>query len=396
VPKVELTDRFVSTSKAAAGAAAVDYFDSKTPGLNLRVTSQGLRTWYLVFTSPTDGKRARVTLGRYPQTGLAKARTMAIEARRQIDEGKDPRGTAVTGDTMTVADLIESFLVKHARPNLRSAKEIERRLAKNVLPLIGSIRLADLHRREINRVLDPIVERGSATESVKVFKDFRAAVRWGVKRGDLDHDPMQGMDAPAKEGKRERVLSEDEIRTVWNRLGIMTKPCHRAIVKLCLLTGQRVGEVAGMASSELDMKAGVWTIPAARSKNKAAHSVPLSCAALAVIKEHLLEEKLFPDAGNTDVIGKAVERALPGFGIAHWTLHDLRRTAVTGMAELGVSPIVLAHVINHRSVTKAGVTLAVYSHYDYAKEKREALELWADRLAGIVESGAAVIPMRRA
>ena len=66
------------------------------------------------------------------------------------------------------------------------------------------------------------------------------------------------------------------------------------------------------------------------------------------------------------------------------------------MAELGVSPIVLAHVINHRSVTKAGVTLAVYSHYDYAKEKREPLELWADHLAGIVGGGAAkVLPMRR-
>ena len=384
MPRVELTDRFVGASKAAAGAAAVDYFDSKTPGLNLRVTSQGLRTWYLVFTSPTDGKRARVTLGRYPQTGLAKARTMAIEARRQVDEGKDPRGTAVARDTMTVADLIESFLAKHARPNLRSAKEIERRLAKNVLPLIGSIRLADLHRREINRVLDPIVERGSATESVKVFKDFRAAVRWGVKRGDLDHDPMQGMDAPAKEGKRERVLSEDEIRTVWNRLDIMTKPCHRAIIRLCLLTAQRVGEVAGIHGHELDLKAGVWTIPAARSKNKNAHSVPLSGAAVAVIKEHLDGEKLFPDAGNTDVIGKAVERALPGFGIAHWTLHDLRRTVVTGMAELGVSPIVLAHVINHRSVTKAGVTLSVYSHYDYGKEKRQALELWASKLDAII------------
>ena len=394
MPKVELTDRFISTSKVAAGASAVDYFDSKTPGLNLRVTSQGLRTWYLVFTSPTDGKRARVTLGRYPQTGLAKARTMAIEARRQIDEGKDPRGTTVTGGAMTVADLIESFLAKHARPNLRSAKEIERRLVKNVLPLLGSIRLADLHRREINRVLDPIVERGSATESVKVFKDFRAAVRWGVKRGDLDHDPMQGMAAPAKEGKRERVLSEDEIRTVWSRLDIMTKPCHRAIIRLCLLTAQRVGEVAGIHGHELDLNAGVWTIPAARSKNKNAHSVPLSGAALAIIQEHLLGEKLFPDAGNTDVIGKAVERALPEFGVAHWTLHDLRRTAVTGMAELGVSPIVLAHVINHRSVTKAGVTLAVYSQYTYDREKREALELWADRLAGIVAGAARIVPFR--
>ena len=174
----------------------------------------------------------------------------------------------------------------------------------------------------------------------------------------------------------------------------MTKPCHRAIVKLCLLTAQRVGEVAGMASSELDIKAGVWTIPAARSKNKNAHSVPLSGAALAVIKEHLVDEKLFPDAGSTDVIGKAVERALPEFGVAHWTLHDLRRTAVTGMAELGVSPIVLAHVINHRSVTKAGVTLAVYSQYTYDREKREALELWADRLAGIVAGAARVVPIR--
>ena len=76
--------------------------------------------------------------------------------------------------------------------------------------------------------------------------------------------------------------------------------------------------------------------------------------------------------------------------------HDLRRTAVTNMAKLGVSPIVLGHVINHVSVTKAGVTLSVYSHYDYAKEKREALELWAAHLNAIVEGGAMVLQMRGA
>ena len=110
---------------------------------------------------------------------------------------------------------------------------------------------------------------------------------------------------------------------------------------------------------------------------------------------------LFPDdvgkgSLRADAVSKTITKAQERVGIEHWTAHDLRRTAVTGMAQLGVAPIVLGHVINHRSVTKAGVTLAVYAHYDYAKEKREALELWADRLAGIVGSAAAVVPMRRA
>jgi integrase len=91
-----------------------------------------------------------------------------------------------------------------------------------------------------------------------------------------------------------------------------------------------------------------------------------------------------------------MRRAQGRFGIAQWTAHDLRRTAVTNMAKLGVSPIVLGHVINHVSVTKADVTLSVYSHYDYAKEKREALDLWAAHLNAIVRGGSKVLPMRRA
>jgi len=156
--------------------------------------------------------------------------------------------------------------------------------------------------------------------------------------------------------------------------------------------------------SEIDLRTRVWTIPSARSKNKHTHTVPLSAAAIPVIEEARSDARgdvLFPDdAGKgslrADAVSKTITKAQERIGIAHWTAHDLRRTAVTGMAQLGVAPIVLGHVINHRSVTKAGVTLAVYAHYNYAKEKREALELWAERLAGIVGTGAAVIPMRRA
>ena len=105
---------------------------------------------------------------------------------------------------------------------------------------------------------------------------------------------------------------------------------------------------------------------------------------------------LFPDEKGkgplpAHAVAKTIRKAQERFGIAHWSAHDLRRTAVTRMAELGVSPIVLGHVINHRSVTKAGVTLSVYSQYDYSKEKRAALELWADRLEGIVAGAAKVV-----
>ena len=227
--------------------------------------------------------------------------------------------------------------------------------------------------------------------------------RWAVERGDLGHNPMEGMRKPATSKPRERVLSDAELRTLWQKLPKAlprSKPVQR-VIKLCLLTGQRVGEVAGMRRDELDLDTGVWTIPSSRSNNKRSHTVPLSDAAMAVITSVLDGEYLFPGergkgALPCHTVGCAIRRAQGRFGIAQWTAHDLRRTAVTNMAKLGVSPIVLGHVINHISVTKAGVTLSVYSHYYYAKEKREALDLWAAHLNAIVQGGAMVLPMRRA
>ena len=385
MPKLSLTDRAVATSKAG------DLFDTITPGLNLRVAESGVRTWYLVYSAPS-GKRARVKLGRYPQMSLVRARTLAVEMKQSLQEGRDPRERGTVGaGAMTVASLVADYLAKHVRPKLRSSKQVERRLLKNVLPLIGDVKLGELHRRDIHRCLDQVLERGSPIEALKVFKDCRAMLKWAVARGDLDHDPMQGMKAPAEGEARDRVLTDDEIRAIWNSEAL-TKPARQEIIRLLFLTGQRIGEVAGMRAEEIDFKARTWTIPPERSKNKNRHVVPLTDAALAIIKADHREGRIFLDVGDSSAIGKHIHRA--PWGIAHWTAHDIRRTVVTGMAELGVPPIVLGHVINHRSVTKAGVTLSVYSHYDYAKEKREALELWAERLSAIVAGVAPkVIPM---
>jgi len=402
MPRVELTDRFVSGTKAG------DYFDAKNPGLNLRVTPNGVRSWFLVYTSP-GGKRARVTLGRYPQTPLARARALALEARGHLEEGKDPRDVqAAQAGSMTVSQLVASYLDKHVRPNLRSAKAIERRLTKNATPIIGNVPLADLHKREVNRVIDPILERGRPVEAARCFEDMRALFRWGVARGDLNHSPTDGMRKPGEAKPRERTLSDDEIRLLWLALpeALPRSKAVQRIIKLCLVTAQRVGEVSGMRRDELDLEQRLWTIPGARTKNKHKHAVPLSELAVEIINEALAHAGESPfvflnDEGDgplpAHAVAKTITKAQERFGLAHWTAHDLRRTVVSKMGELGIAPIVRAHVINHRSVTRAGVTLGVYDHYDYAKEKREALQLWADRLVGILATEAVnVIPMHRA
>jgi integrase len=289
MPRVALTDRFVSGAKAR-GTPQTDYFDADTAGLALRVTSKGVKTWSLIFTSPKDGKRARMTLGRYPQTKLAAARGLAIEARGYLDVAKDPRDVLAGPDgAMTVEALVESYLEKYARRELRRPEGVERTFRKNVLPLVGAVRLGDLHRGDVNRVIDPILKRGSPTEAARCFAYMRALFRWAVGRGDLDRNPMEGMQKPGEGVPRDRVLTDREIATPWTALPkalARSKPCQR-IITLCLVTAQRVGEIAGMRPGELDLQARLWTIPGDRTKNGHKHTVPLSRSAVKIIEEAL-------------------------------------------------------------------------------------------------------------
>jgi integrase len=219
-------------------------------------------------------------------------------------------------------------------------------------------------------------------------------MRWALARGDLDRNPMDGMKKPAAPRTRTRVLSDDEIRNLWNGLPktlAKSKSCQR-IVRLCLVTGQRVGEVAGMRRAELDLTKREWHLPSTRTKNGHAHRVALSDLAIRIITEALADAGnspfVFPSNGGAlpaMAVARTIIRAQGRFGIAQWSAHDLRRTVITNMARLGVPPIVLGHVANHRTTTKAGVTLGVYAHHDYADETRQALDQWSAHLANIVD-----------
>jgi integrase len=333
-----------------------------------------------------------------------------------VEAGRDPREVfaAEAAEALNLGTLIERYLQDPEKQTLSSLSEMGRRLKKNVVPLIGAVRLGDLHRRDISKVIDPVSKRGSKVEARRVFQDVRTVLRWGLSKGYLDRNPIDGMEAPAAQPPRERVLSDDEIRALWSILPkalARSKACQR-IIKLCLITGQRVGEVAGMQRKELRLDQQLWSLPGARTKNGFPHTVPLTEIALQVIREALADvDKDVPHVFPTEdgaLSGHAVARTilraheisdeypLGRFRIEQWSSHDLRRTALTGMARLGVAPIVLGHVANHRSTTRGGITLAVYSQYTYDREKREALDLWAQRLASIISETetASVIPLQ--
>ncbi len=242
--KVQLTDRFCQHAKSTE-AAQTDYFDETVPGLALRVTSKGTKAWTLLHGSP----RRRVTLGRYPQMGLAAARARAIEV-------KDGRTSG------TVAALAETYL--RSISGLRSVREIERRLRRDVLPVIGHIPLGELHRRDVTRVIDAKL-RDAPITARRVFEDVRAMVRWAVARGDLDHSPIDALRGPPVSKPRQRVLTDDEIRAVWHGLAEI-RPDVGRVVRFCLVTGQRVGEVTGLRPTEIDMDRAVWNIPGERSR----------------------------------------------------------------------------------------------------------------------------------
>lgn len=241
---------------------------------------------------------------------------------------------------------------------------------------------------------------------------LRRLCNWAIERGIIDVSPCDKIRAPAAEESRDRVLSDDEIRLAWAAFDAVGWP-FGPIAKLALLTGARRDEIAGAVWSEIDLAAKTWTISKERSKNGVAHEIPLSDDVVDIIKAlPRLDPKrgtwrpayVFTTTGKTPVSGfsraksaidKAIVKQLRKDAEAtggdlnavvppeRWTLHDCRRTAASGMAEIGIPPHVVEAVLNHKSGTIKGVA-AVYNRYSYATEKRHSLDAWARRLAEIV------------
>jgi hypothetical protein len=286
--RAELTDAFCRSAKPKKGKFQTDYFDEKTKGLCLRVTNRS-KSWGLMFTNAA-GKRQRKTLGFYPAMTLTQARTVALMGAQlgvEVADSQDP----------TIATAFTTFLDSKAR---KTRDEVQRRFDKNALPLIGAVPVSQFHRVHANLVIDSVKRRGTLVEALRVGEDLRAFGRFCLAHGWRDSDPLAAIKLPAKPAPRERYLSEEEIKTLWH--GVETlRPDYAAIVRLCLVTGQRRSEVALMEKAELDLAARTWVIPASRSKNGKSHLVPLNDLACEIIEAALVKAGdsglLFPTSG---------------------------------------------------------------------------------------------------
>jgi len=362
-------------------AKRYEVHDLLCPGMRVRVSAQGQKVFSVKFRYGLDQKRMK--LGVFPRITLATAREKAMDILRQVDEGIDPTRRRRSPD-MKVESVCREFIRLHAQARNKSWREAERILEREFVGTFGQRDIREIKRFDVLEIMDAAVARGSTYQANRILSNIRKLFNWCVERGIVETSPITGLKAPTKEESRDRVLEDDEIFRLLRACCNDVYP-FRQFVPILLATAQRRGELAEMRWSEVDLDAKQWVIPADRSKNGKPHVVPLSPYALDVLNEvpRFLDcDYVFTTTRNSPVSGfsKMLRRLSEGSQTSDWRLHDLRRTAASGMARAGVAPHVVEKVLNHISGTISGVA-AVYNRYGYDREKREALETWGEYLA---------------
>lgn len=386
----------------------IEVRDKSVPGLRVRVGMSGTKSF--VLRKRVAGKYRNVTIGRFSERfGLAEARKRARQILSDIELKADPLAALPQPRRRSPATLTVSALwpqYKAAKSHLRSIGEIERVFKRHILPEFGDRAADQITRSEITRLIDEIA--ANAPVMARITLGYLSSFySWAMPRLDhLQANPCRDAGRPPAPKARDRVLSEEEIGALWHVLEGEGKPFGPAI-KLLLLTGQRRNEVFDADRAEFDLAAKLWTISGERAKNGATHLVPLSSSALAIVKELLKDkrsDKLLPARGNWDMSPSGFSKAMRrirevleeevGHPVAHWTLHDLRRTLATGLQRLGVRLEVTEAVLNHLSGTRSGI-IGVYQRHNYFHEKQSALSAWereVRRLAKLHKSKARAAP----
>lgn len=417
MPKRALTAAAVEKLKAPE-KGQVDHFDGSHPGLALRISYGGRKSW--TFHYRLHGKQRRLTLGTFPAMSLAEAREAWRIAWQEKERGADPaaeKQEAKRQEPDTVKTVSEDFINRYCRPRNRTADEVERLFAIYVLPVIGHMPIEAVSKRDVLRLLDKAEKSGATVRVNRVLSNLKRFFNWCVERGLIDTSPAANVKPPIKEMARDRVLSDVEVKAFMSACERMGEPFGRVMLML-LYTGQRRDEVSAARWSEFDLTSKIWTLPADRVKNNRVHTLPLStqvCAMIGGIIKEQDEPYLFP--ARFSRTGSKTPRPVSGFTRAKqrldalmleelrkadpeaelepWRLHDLRRTAASGMARMGVGIHVVEKILNHVSGSLSGVA-GVYNRHSYQDEMRSALQGWSNWLDSLEGTADNVIAIRGA
>jgi integrase len=373
-------------------------WDGRVPGFGARIYPN--KREYVFRYRSADGTRRTVRLGQVGALNIEKARERAGDMYEAVRKGRDPVADTeaeraqeraqvdAERNRRTVADVLDQFMSRYVTANqLRSKREYQSAFDRLVKPVIGNVDIHALRRSQIAEMLDTIEDKNGPVMADRTLAYLRKALNWYAARDDDFNSPIaKGMArTKPRERARRRILSDDEIRTVWE--ASEAEGAFGAFVRVLLLTAQRRSEVAYLRRQEIDAE-GVWTIASERYKTKRPNVVPLNAEALALIEAQPVRADGYVFSPNLSNSGKPkakMDRALDDADgkplVPPWTLHDLRRTGKTLMARAGVPAHVSERVLGH---VIAGVE-GVYDQHDYLPEKRDALARLAATIADILD-----------
>jgi len=384
---MKLTDKRIASLKPRACRYAMH----DTGGLYVEVWPSGIKSWRLRFMR--NHVRQRVTLGRFPEVTLSKARAEREQLMQAICSGRSlleerRRKQQETQRGLTVKEFGERYLREVVARARKDSAPVRRYLERSVYPVVGGMRIAAVEAGHVRDLVFAIRDAGHGQAAAAVRNLLKRIWDYALACGIVTDNPARATPikyiAIAK--ARSRTLSEAEIREFLNRLDAASmRDEWKAALRLILLTLVRKSELRLARWEHIDLVRGEWEIPPEHSKTGAGQIVYLSQQARELIERSKAPANrlghLFPalgSDGSTPMGQSTLNRALGQIqrGMAHFTVHDLRRTGATRLSEMGFNADWIEKALNHRLRGVRGI----YNRAEYAKQRREMLQAWADTL----------------
>jgi len=374
-------------------------------GLSVRVSAKGKIVFQIRYRY--DRKAARLDMGSYPLIGLKTARERAQEFRSKLEQGFDPRivkrmekQAIVQAESFSA--LFTQWYHSYCKKNKKGHEEIKRSFELYVIKEIGMLPIGVITLQQWLKILEDLVATGKPSIADRILTNTRQMLKWCVRRQLVDKNVLSDINAKQdlqiKSGVTDRALTNEEIYHVWRAVDLSRMaPKNKNFVKLCLFFGCRNGELRTSEKAHFDFEKRVWTVPPENHKLGAKTRKPLLRPIIPEI-ESILKDAialsgegrfLFKNAGTDEPMGRSAPLALPynimqwlrkndGYEMAHWSIHDLRRTARTNFSTLApphIGEIILGH--------KLPGIWQTYDRYDYLEEQVDAYKKWWDRLQAL-------------
>jgi integrase len=391
---MKLTTKVVNALTLPAGKTDVIFFDDELAGFGYRLRQGAggklLKSWIAQYRRAGGTRRMLIGKG---ELNAEQARGEAKKVLAKVTMGLDPQGERADrrdADRNTLRKAVDEFLaVKQRELRPRSYVETARYLTGAYFKPLHTMPLDTITRRDIAACIVRIARESGNPAATQARAKLSGFFTWAMQMGLAEVNPVIGTHEPAHNKPRERVLSDDELASIWKAAG---DDEFGKIVRLLILTGCRRQEIGGMKWSEISADGTAWTLPATRSKNHRAHMLPLMPAMREIV------ESVPRLVGREQLFGERADRGFTRWDICkheldqrsgvtnEWHLHDVRRSVATRWADLGVLPHVIEAVLNHQSGHKRGVA-GVYNRSPYANDIRATLALWEDHIRTLVEGG---------